>query len=171
MKQLLLSLTLVVLFSALTVMAQIPQTISYQGVLTDTEGTKVADDDYPILFTLYNVATGGSPLWTETQTVTINDGIFNVMLGALNPLTLPFDEGYWLGITIDSGSELEPRIELTSSAYSLKAASVADGQLVRSINSLKDDAVFVVIGDSLVTVMSNDGYVGRRNSHNSSFRK
>ena len=168
MKRLFSHLMLVILLTALTAMAQIPQTISYQGMLTDTEGTSVSDGDYSILFNLYNVPTGGSPLWTETQTVTLSDGVFNVQLGAINPLTLPFDEGYWLGITIDSGSELEPRIELTSSAYSLKARSVADesitaasvvkGQLVHSINSLKDD-VKVTGGDNITVSQVGDSLV------------
>ena len=148
MKHLLIFLTMCILLTALTAMGQIPKTISYQGVLTDNNGTTVPNGDYSILFNLYNVSSSGSPLWTETQTVTISDGIFNVKLGAVNPLNLAFDEAYWLAITIDNGSELSPRIELTSSAYSLKshsvadssitAASVASGQMVRSINSMKD---------------------------------
>ena len=124
MKHLLFSLTIVILLTALTAMGQIPQTISYQGVLTDNNGTLVPEGDYSISFNLYNVSTEGSSLWTETQTVTITNGIFNVKLGEVNPLDLPFDEVYWLGIIIDGGTELSPRIEFTSSAYSLNAGSV-----------------------------------------------
>lgn len=117
-------LFILILAVTISVMGQIPQTMSYQGVLTDNSGTLVPDGDYSMEFNLFNVETAGSTLWTETQTVTITDGIFNVILGNINPLTLPFDESYWLGITIDSGSELVPRIELTSSAYSLNARNV-----------------------------------------------
>ena len=168
MKNLLLSLSLIILLTAITVTGQIPQTMSYQGVLTDNSGVTVPDGDYSILFNLYDVSTSGSPLWTEMQIVTISDGIFNVILGDINPLTLPFDEAYWLGITIDSGSELSPRIELTSSAYSLKSRSVADGsissssvqdgQLVRSINNLKDD-VILKGGDNILVSQSGDSLV------------
>ncbi len=161
-------LTLIVLITAFTVMGQIPQTMNYQGVLTDNSGVLVPDGDYSIEFNLYNISVAGSALWTETQTVTITDGIFNVNLGTVNPLSLPFDEGYWLGIIIDGGSELLPRIELTSSAYSLKshsvvdssvtASSISDGQIVRSINSRKDD-VIVAAGNNILVSQSGDSLI------------
>ena len=71
---------------------QIPQTISYQGVLTDTDGTIVPDSDYSIAFTLYDALNGGTNLWTETQTVTVSGGLFNVILGSFNPINMEFDK-------------------------------------------------------------------------------
>jgi len=162
------NLILFVLLTTISLMGQIPQTMSYQGVLTDNNGTLVADGNYSMEFNLYNVETSGSMLWREPQTVTITDGIFNVILGSVNPLVLAFDEAYWLGITVDGGSELTPRIELTSSAYSLKSLSVADssinsasvqnGQLVRSINSLKDD-VILGGGDNILINQNGDSLI------------
>ena len=129
--------------------AQIPPKISYQGVLSDIDGNPVADGVYKIIFYLFNDPVSDTPLWKEKQETIIRNGIFNVMLGSNNPLNLPFDEPYWLGISVAGGDELLPRIELSSSAYSLNARSVADssvtasniksGQVVRSLNSLKDD--------------------------------
>ena len=129
--------------------AQIPPKISYQGVLSDIDGNPVADGEYKIIFYLFNDPVSDTPLWKEKQEAIIRNGIFNVMLGSNNPLNLPFDEPYWLGISVAGGDELLPRIELSSSAYSLNARSVADssvtasniksGQVVRSLNSLKDD--------------------------------
>ena len=124
------------------VWAQIPQTISYQGLLKNADGTQVTDDTYTITFKLYDVSSGDTPLWTEEQSVSVSDGILNVILGSINPLDLPFDKQYWLGITIGDGSELTPRMKLTSSAYSMNAQSVADGQIVKSINDIKDDVTF-----------------------------
>ncbi len=143
------SIILVLFFINGVLFSQVPQTISYQGVLTDTDGAIVPDGDYSIVFTLYDALTGGTNLWTETQTVTVSGGLFNVILGSVNPINLEFDKQYWLGISIEGGDELTPRTELTSSAYSLNtrnipdnivtAEKVADGNLVRSINSLKDN--------------------------------
>jgi phage-related tail fiber protein len=99
--------------------AQIPQLISYQGVLTDNSGVIVADASYSITFKLYTVSTAGSAIWTETQTTTTSSGIFNVNLGAVTPFTIGFSSQYYLGISVSGGAELSPRTQLTSAAYSL----------------------------------------------------
>jgi hypothetical protein len=153
MKKLFIFSVLFLLFVCRVGRAQIPQTISYQGILTDTEGGAVPDGSYNLTFKLYDAAVDGSLLWSEAQDIMVNKGLFNVILGRVNPLDAPFDESYWLGITVGSGSELTPRVELTSSAYSLNAQSIADSavtgekvrnnQLVRSINTLTDEITLV----------------------------
>jgi hypothetical protein len=105
------------------VQAQLPRTISYQGVLTDAEGAAVADANYDLTFKLYDTATGGTALWTEGQSAATIKGIFNVILGSVSPLSLPFNKQYWLGVTVGTGSELAPRIQLASSAYSFRSAN------------------------------------------------
>jgi hypothetical protein len=117
-------IVLIKLFSIAVLIAQIPQTINYQGLLSNNDGTAVANGNYSVTFRLYNVSAEGSALWTETQSLAVSDGIFNAVLGSISLLTLPFDERYWLGISIGTGEELSPRIELTSSAYSLVTRSV-----------------------------------------------
>ncbi len=129
--------------------AEIPETISYQGVLTDAGGTAVADGDYSLTFSIYNVDTNGTALWTETHaSVTVADGIFSVILGSVdpgvNPLDIPFDQQYWLGIAVNAGAELTPRIQLTSAAYSLNARSVADGAVTE--DKIADDAIYATVG-------------------------
>jgi|GEM_PF-1307762 len=106
---------------------QVPQTISYQGFLTDASGNPVSDGSYSLVFSIYNSASGGTQLWEEAQVVTVSSGVFNAILGKTAPLSLPFNNPYWLGITVGVGNELTPRIELAASAYSLNARSVADG--------------------------------------------
>jgi hypothetical protein len=123
MKTSLVSIILLLLFLNIS-FSQIPQTLSYQGVLTDASGIPVTDGDYTLTFRLYESETGGTAIWTEGQTITLINGLFNVILGKAISYPVPFDKPYWLGITIDSGSELSPRIELTSSAYSLNSRSV-----------------------------------------------
>jgi hypothetical protein len=66
-----------------------PRILSYQGVLTDMEGTIVTDGQYSLTFSLYNVAQQGTALWTENQTVVIEKGIFNVILGDTVLMDLP----------------------------------------------------------------------------------
>ncbi|MBE0642717.1 MAG: hypothetical protein IH600_01420, partial [Bacteroidetes bacterium] len=102
-------------------MAQIPKTISYQGILTDDAGNVVPDDIYRLTLKLYSVDINGQPSWTEVQDVPTVDGLFNVMLGAKTPLQLLFDRQLWLGISVGTEAELSPRIKLTSSSYSIRA--------------------------------------------------
>ncbi|MBN1480275.1 tail fiber domain-containing protein [candidate division KSB1 bacterium] len=160
------------------VFAQIPQTISYQGVLSDATGAPVADGNYTLVFKLYASATGGTALWTETQTVTVTSGVLDAVLGSLTPLNLPFTQPYWLGITINNQTgELLPRIELTSAAYSLSARTVPDGsinsqkiakdQVVKSLNGLKDD-VRITAGANVTVTTNGDAITIAANTNGGS---
>jgi len=118
-----LSIALMLILAASLSLAQVPKTISYQGVLTDASGTVVPDGNYNLTFRLYDVATGGTALWAEGQLIAVSKGIFNVILGSVAPLNLPFNKPYYLGVTVGAGTELSPRIALTGSAYSFRAAN------------------------------------------------
>ncbi len=153
------------LFLVSVAIAQVPSTISYQGVLDQNDGTAVTDGNYKLNFKLTNSPENNALLWEEThEAVEVVNGIFNVILGSVNPLDLLFDETYYLGVSVNDGAVLQPLIELTGSPYSFNARSVADsaiiaskiadGQVVRSINTLTDD-VNLVAGDN-VTV-TNQG--------------
>jgi len=99
----------------------IPQTIQYQGKLTDISGVG-ENDTLDIRFRVFDVETGGDSLWAMTVAdVPIVHGMFDVNIG---PIDLPFDEQYWLEIIVD-GNTLAPRVQLTSSPYAFRAA-VAD---------------------------------------------
>lgn len=118
--------------------------ISYQGILTDSNGEAVSDGEYIMSYNLYDSEAGTTVLWSETQTVPVNDGVFNVLLGSVNPFDIDFDTQLWLGITVAGGSELSPRLSLTSSAHSMCARAVEDGSITTT--SIADEAV---TGDKL----------------------
>ena len=120
------------LIAATSVFTQVPQLINYQGLLTDASDNPITGS-YTIQFKIYNQASGGSALWTEThQNVTITDGVFSVILGASStiPYTLFDGTDKYLGITIGSDSEMSPRKQLVSVGYSFRAydADKVDGQ-------------------------------------------
>jgi hypothetical protein len=138
MKNLITSFFALILLAAVTY-SQTPQTISFQGVATDIAGSNLPDGDYMMIFKFYTSETGGSSVWSETQNVAVANGIFNVLLGSVTPFGLLFDEQYWLGVKIESDPELEPRIQLTSSPYSLTAATVEDGAITE--NKIADGAI------------------------------
>ena len=75
---------------ALKITSTIPAKISYQGVLTDNNGSPLTGS-YNMDFGLYNASSGGTELWTESQTVPVINGIFNVYLGAGNPISDTID--------------------------------------------------------------------------------
>jgi hypothetical protein len=128
MRLLLLACMIGVLAAAATATAAVPQTLSYQGVLKDSEGNIVPDDSYSITFRIYDVDSGGVSLWSETLALSVTDGIFNAILGTSSGINLPFDTTYYLGIEVGEGGELAPRIELTSAPYARRAA-LADSTL------------------------------------------
>jgi hypothetical protein len=117
-----LAIVLVTIVAA-AAQAAVPPTISYQGVLTDAGGNLVPDGSYDMTFRIYDVASGGTALFTEPHTganqVAVAAGGFSVILGGLVPLTLPFDAPYYLGVEIGAAGELAPRVPLTAGPYSL----------------------------------------------------
>jgi hypothetical protein len=46
-------------------------------------------------------------------------GVYSVVLGAVNPLNVAFDQIYYLGLTLPGGPEHTPRAKLTSAPYAL----------------------------------------------------
>jgi len=105
---------------ALVVRAAVPDLISYEGMLTDNIGTPL-NGTHSMTFKLYTeTPVLGLPSWQETHSsVVVTDGHFAVTLGAVNPITLSMHRPYFLGIAVDGGPELTPRIPLTSAAHTL----------------------------------------------------
>jgi hypothetical protein len=114
---------IVSVFLASLSFAGIPKLINYQGMLTQSDGkTPVTNGNYTILFSIYNISSGGSSLWSHTYNVAVTNGLFNVILGDSGaPINLPFDTTYWLGIKVGADPELSPRIRLTSVGYAYRA--------------------------------------------------
>jgi hypothetical protein len=113
-----LLLSLLGIFSQ-PVLAQLDPTLSIQGILTKSNGVAVSDGNYNLVFKLYTAPTGGMAIWNETQAaVEVSNGIYSAVLGVVNPLNVPFDQLYYLGVTVGS-TELSPRILLTSAPYAL----------------------------------------------------
>ncbi len=119
-KGLLLGAILFLAMSPLIGYSAVPSTINYQGYLTNSAGAPI-NATVQIAFSLYSGASGGSALWTETQNVVVASGYYSVNLGAVNPITLPFDVPYYLGVKVGSDPEMTPRQPLTSVPYAFRA--------------------------------------------------
>ena len=96
-----------------------PKTMNYQGYIEDIDGQVHGNID--ITFAIYDVESGPNlPLWEDTLLdVSVQNGVFSVILGENIPLNLPFDEQYYLGLKVGNDSEMIPRQPLTSVPYAL----------------------------------------------------
>lgn len=103
----------------------VPYEMNYQGWLGNASDTVGITDTLNIRFNLYTTATGGSPVWSELHTnVKVDKGIFNVLLGSINPIPVEIFTGEPLWLEIVVGDQvLEPRKKLVSVGYAMKAAN------------------------------------------------
>jgi microcystin-dependent protein len=127
----LMILTLSLLSAAPYSYSGVPQLINYQGKLTSAGGSSVPDGSYDVEFKIYDVATGGTALWSETwnsgtSQVATKGGVFNALLGKYNTIPVTFFADHsvtYLGITVGSDSEMTPRQRITSVGYAFEAAN------------------------------------------------
>ena len=85
-------------------------TIPYPGRLSDQAGQPVPDGAYDFTFTIYDIPTGGEPLWSETQEgVEVKEGAFVTPLGSVNPIPAEVLEGKdrWLEVGVRGPGEAE----------------------------------------------------------------
>ncbi|MDP4221663.1 MAG: hypothetical protein Q8916_05260 [Bacteroidota bacterium] len=126
MKQIII---LCMLCIAISVHASVPKQISVQGELRDGTG-KLVTGTHVLKLKLYTDMTAGTLLYSDVESVTLDNGIYVTFLGNQIPLpdSLTFSEQYYLGISIDNGAEISPRLVLTpvpNAIYSLRAG-IAD---------------------------------------------
>jgi len=177
MKRILFILNLLCFLSVSIFGQAIPKQFDYQGVLKTSAGGIVPDGNYPMTFRIYNDPTGGTALWTETQTVAVANGMFSVHLGSSTAIAgVPFNRIHFLGITLGTEPELLPRTMLTPSPYSFMSMDIMDeavtttkihdgavtgakigaNHVVKSINGLKDDVTFLAGTNITLTPSGNN---------------
>lgn len=156
-----LSAVLLLLAGSLAALAEVPALMSYQARVSDASGTLIGATtpaNRTVTFKFYTASTGGTPVYTESQTVTISGGEFSVLLGngtgvsglkgPSAPATTPYitlqsvmNGNLYLGITVDDGTaaadvEITPRQQIVSAAYAFRAKiaeGLPDGQLATSM--------------------------------------
>lgn len=120
--QLAMSLTLLIagLLAAALLKAEDSSTlIHYQGAIDDAQTGTPLDGSYSVVFSLYDSASGGLPVWSETQDVTVTQGNYRILLGSVVPFSVfhggidgLFSQPRWLGIRLASEGERTPRVRL-----------------------------------------------------------
>ena len=131
---------IILLLSSMCLWAQnVPQTIDYQGRLADSDGNYL-NNVVTVDFLIYNVETGGTALWNETQDVSTANGVFHVQLGSITPLpgTLFNIADPWLELIV-GGETLAPRTAIASVPYAIKAETAYTLQNMGSGSGLDAD--------------------------------
>ncbi|MGB2697375.1 MAG: hypothetical protein WBD28_05885 [Candidatus Zixiibacteriota bacterium] len=114
--------------SSSLIYAAVPQMINYQGKITTPTGALV-DTTVQMIFTIYDDSTSGNTLWADTvSSVSVQKGIFSVLLGSGNPIPDSVFDGNirYLGTKVGTDAEMTPRKAMVSVAYAYRAGT-ADG--------------------------------------------
>lgn len=131
----------------------IPTTLNYQGHLRDPDGS-LTTGAYDITAKIYNVATGGSPLYTTTlPDVTVRDGLFNIVLGdnpAL-PSSVFASSPLYIGISLDGGAELIPRQRLHAVPWAFQASTLINNAVAQTVQGLTSNGNVTVNGSAAVS--------------------
>ena len=130
--------------SIVNAVTTVPTTMNFQGRLTDTTGSPVADGLYNMQFRLFTVSSGGSSVWNETRETTsrvqVTNGLFATKLGDVTPLsaslfasgalyfeiTLPTPATATCGTAACASWEtaMSPRHQMSTSAYAYNAETL-----------------------------------------------
>jgi len=101
-----------------------PSVIDYQGYLTDLSNAPITNPAQPLTFGIYSASSGGTPIWSETQSaVNVKQGIFHVLLGSVVPLpdtVFTKNSTRWLALTVGS-QVMTPRTRIVSAGYAYHA--------------------------------------------------
>lgn len=95
--------------------AELNDAIPIQGMLTDDTGIPLSGV-FTITYAIYDVATGGTPLCQDTDTVGVDKGLFN---GSMDNCTSDSIDGrqLWLGIKVGDDEEMTPRRPIYAVPY------------------------------------------------------
>src|SRR5215471_15840677 len=106
--------------------AAVPTFLTHQGRLFDDGGQPISASQL-VIYRVYDAATDGSVLWTETLPVSFDNGYFSVELGTMTPLTNDLLAGgpRFLAIQVGADDEMTPREPLGSVPYARLASDVS----------------------------------------------
>jgi hypothetical protein len=113
----------------------------YQGRLTDLTGAPITDQQQ-VIFAIYSSPSSQLVRWAETLFVSPDvQGVFTVELGTVHPLdeTVFTGDRRYLGLTVGTDGEMEPRQLLSSTPYAVSAKNIPDGSV--DVNKLADSSV------------------------------
>jgi len=136
---------LIALLAPSAAAGDLPRVAGYQGRLLRSDGT-AATGTAGVGFAVFDAPTGGTPLWSEVQTLGLSDGYYATFLGLVDALpSMLFDDGpRWLQISV-GGETLAPRQQIGAVPFATTAQSVRGG--TAAVVSLKVGGQTVIDAD------------------------
>lgn len=113
---------------------QVPQLLTVQGYLTDTNGAPVTAPALTVQVTLYDDPTGtadSNRLYQLIRRVDVRDGNFSMLLGRppgniSDPVidqAVFARQSLWLGVAVGSDPEMSPRLRITAVPFAVRAGT------------------------------------------------
>ncbi len=143
--------------------------LPFKGTISETDGQPL-QSKRDLTFTLYNEPKGGKPLYTGScvgQNAVMPDyeGSFNIRIGAdcqMKPIPQKLfnaNQAIYLGVTVGSGEELEPRYQIFTSTYARDAAQLQGMSVGTKTSSIPfiDSTGKIVLESEAPTLISTDG--------------
>lgn len=116
------ALSAVALLAALWSHADVPQLINYQGRLLN--GTNLVNGSVGLSLRLFNVSSGGSPQYEDSNSVIVVDGLYSTFIGdqtnSGNFASALTNAQVWVEVAVN-GTALSPRERLAAVAFALNA--------------------------------------------------
>lgn len=125
-----------VLLMAVPLSADVPQVIKYQGYLTD-DTSQPMDTVITMMFVIYEDSSGMADVWTEGHSsVQVSGGLFEVILGATNPLGVAvFDSpDRFLEVQVGDGPTILPRVRMISAPFAIHTGYTDDADMIDSLH-------------------------------------
>jgi hypothetical protein len=117
----------------------VPVSLTQQGRLLDSTSAPVSAVALSFTFALYTTLAGGTNVWSETQTITPDNGYFSARLGESTPFPATIFDGsqtvLYLGIKIGSDAEMAPRQQLTSVPFAMLSLNAISATHAASADS------------------------------------
>jgi len=157
-------LFIITMLYSLNVLAAVPQTINYQGVLTNSAGVPVSDS-VNMVVRLFDSVSGGTQLWSSSfNNVPVEDGVFSLSLGSNTALPADIFATNTVWLEIEVGGEVQtPRQFLNAVPYALVSATAENavalnGQSANSIITAASDEVRTPISSVPFTITAPGSY-------------
>lgn len=159
-----------------------PERMTYQGFIAGSDGVALgntAPRNYDVLFRVYDAETGGTLIWGEQQTATVDKGYFSVLLGEGAPVSGIPNAGITLSSLFNSATasdrfvqftvkgigtggadvDILPRARMMSAPYAFLASRALVATLAETANVATTALTASVATNALTTTMATNALV------------
>jgi hypothetical protein len=159
-----------------------PERMTYQGFIAGSDGVALGNTspkNYDVIFRVYDAETGGTLIWGEQQTATVDKGYFSVLLGEGAPVSGIPNAGITLSSLFNSATasdrfvqftvkgigtggadvDILPRARMMSAPYAFLASRAGVATLAETANVATTALTASVATNALTTTMATNALV------------